>query len=285
MPERPDLEYVIPRLDAALRGACVASVVVKRPVVLRIAIPGTPDTILAGRIIEKVRRHGPFVEFVIAGEPPLRFAIHPMLAGRFSVDATPKVPADLALAITFVDGRALRYRDDKQMGKVFLAASDDSRAIPAWADVGVDVLDPRAFTVARLTTLARGRREQAKVFLLDHGALDHLGNAYADEALWAARIHPKARVNELSPAEISALHAAIVEVLSRACAEIAARAPAIDEKVRDFLAVRGKKDQPCPRCATKVRTCGIHGHDAFYCPTCQVDRKGRGFVDWGKVPK
>lgn len=283
MPERPDLEYVVPRLDAALRGACVATVVVKLPVVMRVAVPGAPASILAGRVIEKVRRHGPFVEFVIAGEPALRFAIHPMLAGRFSVGTGGRVTADLALLIGFTDGRELRYRDDKQMGKVFLARPDDARAIPAWSEVGVDVLDPTAFTVDRFAAIARGRREQVKVFLLDHGALDHLGNAYADESLWAAKIHPKARVSELTPAEVHALHAAIVEVLSTACAEIARREPPIDAKVRDFLAVRGKKGQPCPRCGTTVRTCGIHGHDAFFCPTCQVDRKGRGFVDWGKL--
>ena len=72
-------------------------------------------------------------------------------------------------------------------------------------------------------------------------------------------------------------------MLTKSRDEIRRRARALHEKLRDFLAVRGKKGQPCPRCNTPIRTCGVLGHDAFFCPTCQVDAKGRGFVNWGKL--
>jgi formamidopyrimidine-DNA glycosylase len=154
--------------------------------------------------------------------------------------------------------------------------------VPGVEGLGVDVLSAD-FTLERFRAVAKKRRDQVKSFLLDHAALDTLGNAYSDEVMWAARIHPRTRVTELSPDQIAALHQAIVGVLRSAVDEIARRKPATDEKLRDFLSVRNKKGQPCPRCGTAIRTCGVHGHDAFFCPTCQPDAQGRGFVDWRRI--
>jgi len=170
------------------------------------------------------------------------------------------------------------------MGKVYVLPRGAWDLVPGLSRVGVDVLDPAAFTPDSLRALLRGRREQAKTFLMDKSALDALGNAYADEVLWEARIHPKIPVNRLAGEQIGILHAAIVRVLGAAAATIAERRPPLDEKLRDFLAVRGHKGQPCPRCGTKVRTAGVNGHDAFFCPECQRDVSGRGIVDWRKVP-
>ena len=139
------------------------------------------------------------------------------------------------------------------------------------------------FTRERFRALAKGRREQVKVFLKDKSALDAMGNAYADEVCFAAGLHPKRPVNRLGPAELDGLHDAIVSVMGNAREVIAARAPPLPEKVRDFLHVRGRKDQPCDRCGTTLRVAGIHGHDAFFCPKCQPDVDGRGFVDWRRV--
>lgn len=282
MPERPDLEYLVPRLDECLRGASIGDVVVHKPVVVRVAVPGDLKGLLVGRTFRRVERHGAFVAFSLA--PNDRFlAIHPMLAGRFWVgDAGAKRAADTAVTFALTDGRELRYRDDKQMGKVWLVDPARVDAIPRWGDLGVDVLSP-AFDRARFGTLAKGRRDQVKLFLLDHAALDHLGNAYADEALWTAGIHPKARVSELDEAGLDALYTAIIDVLTRSRDEIRRRAPPLHEKLRDFLAVRGKKGQPCPRCATPIRTCGVLGHDAFFCPTCQPEGNRKGFIDWSKL--
>jgi formamidopyrimidine-DNA glycosylase len=115
---------------------------------------------------------------------------------------------------------------------------------------------------------------------MDKRALDSFGNAYADEVLWRAGVHPKTFVRALGPAELERLHRAAIDVLRDAAATIAARQPGIDEKLRDFLAVRGRHKQPCPRCGTPIRKAGVHGHDSYFCPTCQPATRKSSLVDW-----
>lgn len=287
MPERPDLEYVVPILARELKGVTITGVRVGKPVVLRLAVEGTPEGILAGHAFGAVKRRAHFVTFALAGEPSLELVIAPMLAGRFQLaPAGSKAPGDTAIVFALSDGRELRYRDDVQMGKVYvLAKGEADRVVPGFAKVGVDVLDPKKFTSEAFRALAKKRRDQVKVFLLDKAALDALGNAYADEVLWEAQLHPKARVRDLSDAELERLRAAIVKVIGEATRTIAKRKPALDEKLRDFLKVRGRHGEPCPRCGTTLRSAGVHGHDAEFCPTCQPDARQSAIVDWRRVPK
>lgn len=281
MPERPDLEYVVPALDRALAGRTVTAVTVRKPVVLRLAVRGGPDA-LVGHTVTKVTRRAHFVVFTLGG--PIDLVVSPMLAGRFVITAaTAKVSADLCLALTLDDGRVLRYRDDVQMGKVYVIPRDRTDVIAGYDPVGVDVLDPSRFTREAFRALAKKRRDQVKVFLMDKTALDAMGNAFADEVCWAARLHPKRRVATLSASEVDALHDAIVDVLGSACRTIAERAPPLDEKVRDFLQVRGRAGEACSRCGTTIRSAGVHGHDAEFCPTCQPDEAGTSIVDWRRL--
>src|SRR5207249_7743172 len=121
MPERPDLEYVVPILARELGGRRIVGVRVKKPVVLRLAVPGTPESLLVGRQFGAVTRRAHFVLFALGD---LEMVVAPMLAGRFLVaPADAKSPADLALACALDDGRELRYRDDVQMGKLYLIAA------------------------------------------------------------------------------------------------------------------------------------------------------------------
>jgi len=283
MPERPDLEYVVPILDRELRGRSIQSLAVRKPVVLRVALPGAPADLLGGRTFARVERRAHFVVFHLDGADAPLLVVSPMLAGRFELaEAGTRARRDLALTFELSDGRELRYRDDVQMGKVYVVPSGD--AIPGFQAIGVDVLDPTAFTREAFRALARKRRDQAKVFLMDKSALDAMGNAYADEVLWEAGIHPKAMVRSLPDDRLDALHDAIVKVLSEARDTIARRAPALDEKVRDFLNVRGRRGQPCPRCGTTLRDAGVRGHDAQFCPTCQPDGRSTSLVDWRRLP-
>jgi formamidopyrimidine-DNA glycosylase len=269
MPERPDLEYQVPLLARELVARRITGVRLKKPVLWRSA--EAPDT-LVGREIRGVTRHGHFVD-VDVGD---RLAIHPMLAGKFSFAGD----RDLALALDLDDGRTLLFRDSEQMAKIyFLPAGAEP---PNWA-VGVDVLGP-AFTDAALAELAKGRRDQVKVWLMDKAAFDSFGNAYADETLWEAKLHPKTMVTSLSKDDLARLRVAMVKVLGEARDEIARRAPPLDEKLRDFLKVRNRAGEACPRCGDTIRAAGVHGHDAFFCPTCQPDVKGKGLVDWRKKP-
>jgi formamidopyrimidine-DNA glycosylase len=309
MPELPDLLHVLARLREALEGRRVTAERVREPVVLRFLVQGNLSLLL-GRPLITVFRRAHFLVFRFDG---LELAVNPMLAGRFRLaDPSERTEAALAFALTFeetperapdslrrereggeAEGRGgvrsappphsieLRYLDDKKMGKAYLTAEGDWRAIPGIGAVGVDVLSPQ-FTPERFVSLLRHRRDQVRAFLLDKSALDSLGNAYADEVLFDAGIHPKTPCRALSHDDAIRLHGSIVKVMSEAVAEVSRRAEPIEVKVRDFLKVRLKED--CPRCGGRIRRAGVRGMDAYFCPRCQPATRP-GLVDWTRTPR
>ena len=277
MPELPDLLYILKSLREALLGRPVTAERVKEPVVLRYAVRGNLSLLL-GRKLADLGRRSHFLAFRFEG---LDLAVNPMLAGRFRL-AGPgqKDEASLAFALGFGEVE-LRYLDDKKMGKAYLIGADDWGAIPGLQTGGVDILSPE-FTPERFVSLLKHRRDQVRAFLLDKKALDSLGNAYADEVLFAAGIHPKTWCRSLSHADAVRLHEAIVTVMKEAVAEVARRGEPIDVKVRDFLKVRRK--ETCPRCGGKIRVAGVKGMDAYFCPHCQPATRA-GLVDWTRTGK
>jgi len=246
MPELPDLEYIVSVLGRVLPGRRIQQVRVKNPIVLRLGVPGTPQAVCQGQAFGTCRRHGHFVVLRIGEAAEL--IVNPMLAGRFRLcGRDERSERSLCLAFGFDRGEELRYLDDKQMGKVYLVPSGDQRAVPGFDTVGIEPLSPE-FTVDRLRDLVRGRRDQVRAFLLDKTAVAAIGNAYADEILWAARLHPNTGCQGLTDEDIVRLYTAIREVLSEAVKEVFQRGEPIEVKVRDFLRVRNRKGQPCPAC-------------------------------------
>jgi len=277
MPELPDLLYILSRLREGLVGREVTAERVGEPVILRFAVPGNLSLLL-GRPLTDAFRKSHFLVFRFEG---LDLAVNPMLAGRFRLaEAGQKDERSLGFALGFGDVE-LRYLDDKKMGKAYLIATDDWRAVPGMKTGGVDILSPE-FTPERFVSLLKHRRDQVRVFLLDKKALDSLGNAYADEVLFEAGIHPKTFCRRLSHDDGVRLHGAIVKVVEEAVAEVEGRAEPIEVKVRDFLKVRRK--ETCPRCGSKIRTAGVRGMDAWFCPQCQPASRP-GFVDWTRTGK
>jgi formamidopyrimidine-DNA glycosylase len=282
VPELPDLLHVVSRLRERLNGREAVSERVKEPVILRFAVKGNLSLLL-GRRLEDVFRKSHFVVFRFEG---LDLAVNPMLAGRFRfAEPGTRDEAALGFALGFAPAAGgdadveLRYLDDKTMGKAYLIASDDWKAIPGMQSGGVDILS-REFTAERFVSMLKHRRDQVRVFLLDKKALDSVGNAYADEILFEASIHPKSFCRALGHDDALRLHAAVVKVMKEAAAEVAARDEPIEVKVRDFLKVRRK--EICPRCGAKIRTTGVKGMDAYFCPHCQPATRP-GFVDFRKT--
>jgi formamidopyrimidine-DNA glycosylase len=277
MPELPDLLYILARLRERLLGREVTAERVREPVVLRCTVRGNLSLLL-GRALADAFRRSHLLVFRFEG---LDLAVNPMLAGRFRL-AEPGEPDEksLGFALGFGDVE-LRYLDDKKMGKAYLIATDDWRAIPGLKTGGVDILSPE-FTRERFVSLLKHRRDQVRVFLLDKKTLDSLGNAYADEVLFEAGIHPKTFCRSISHDDGVRLHDAIVRVMSEAVTEVEGRAEPIEVKVRDFLRVRRK--ETCPRCGAKIRTAGVRGMDAWFCPHCQPASRP-GLVDWTRAGK
>ncbi len=277
MPELPDLLHIVRRLGQTLVGKTVRSERVREPVVLRFTVRGNLSLLL-GRRLESIFRRSHFIVFRFEG---LDLAVNPMLAGRFRIaEAGAADEKSMAFALGF-DGEELRYLDEKTMGKAYLIARDDWNAVPGMKAGGVDILAP-AFTAERLVSLLKHRRDQVRVFLLDKQALDSIGNAYADEILFEARIHPKTWCRSLTHDDAVKLHRAIRRVMTDAVAEVARRDEPIDVKVRDFLKVRLR--EVCPRCGAKLRVAGVKGMDAYYCPTCQPATRP-SFVDFRRTGK
>jgi formamidopyrimidine-DNA glycosylase len=287
MPELPDLEYIVSALGRVLPGRRILQVRVKNPIVLRLGVTGTLQDVCMGRAFGACRRHGHFVILGIGDAHELVVSL--MLAGRFRLcGEREKDERSLCLAFGLDRGEELRYLDEKQMGKVYLVPAGDRRAVPGFDAVGIEPLSPD-FAVDRLREQVRSRRDQVRAFLLDKTAVAAIGNAYADEILWAARLHPKTGCQGLTDEDIGRLYSAIRGVLSAAVEEVARRGEPIEVKVRDFLRVRNRKGQPCPACGSTIRVEGVRGHDTFYCPTCQPNRPDarlgrRQLVDWSRLP-
>jgi formamidopyrimidine-DNA glycosylase len=278
MPELPDLLYVQSRLKDALVGRRVAGERLREPIVMRFAVRGNLSLLL-GRRLDDVMRHAHFLVFRFED---LDLAVNPMLAGRFKLASVEdKDEHALVFSLTF-DGEGpaqLRYIDDKNMGKAYLIAKGDWKAIPGMEGGGLDVLGPE-FTRERFVSALKRRRDQVRLFLMDKKALDSIGNAYADEILFEAGIHPKTFCRTLSHDQAVRLHDAVVKVMREAVDEVARRGEPIEVKVRDFLKVRLR--EVCPKCGGKLRTAGVRGMDSYFCPKCQPATRS-GFVDWTKT--
>jgi formamidopyrimidine-DNA glycosylase len=286
MPELPDLAHIEAKLRPALTGRTIADARTGDPTVLRLMIDETLAEALRGRRITSVDRRGHFMRFGIEGDRVI--VINAMLVGRYRLRAAADVrgkkdPRALGLALALEGGDELHYVDDKRMGKVYVARQDQEREIPVYSQLGVDVLGP-GFTRAAFAQLLRKRRDQVRMFLMDKRALASIGNAYADEILFAASLHPKTFCNKLSAEEADALYAAIPAVLRHAVDEIARRDPPVDEKLRDFLSVRGRDGKPCVRCGTTIRAVRIGDGDSCFCPKCQPAAR-KLFIDWSKLPE
>jgi formamidopyrimidine-DNA glycosylase len=270
VPELPDLEYIVARLRPRVAGTTITQVEIREPIVIRMLLPnvGGFAQALPGRRIEELRRRGPFLVFSLNAGAEL--IVHCMLAGRLQISAPgEKAVRHVCFTLTLDSGELLRYADEKRMGKVYLTDPGARDAIPGLREQGVDILSPE-FTRERFEALIRGRRQQARVFLMDQAALSAIGNAYADEILFEARIHPKTPCSRLSPQERGALFESIGSVMATAIRKVEQAGQPIEVKVRDHLKVRNRKDEPCPACGTKIRRVGVLGYDSFFCPHCQA---------------
>ena len=282
MPELPDLVHVEGALTREACGLPIVDVRVGDPVVLRLMLPDPFPAVLKGKSTVEVKRRGQFLRFDLDGD--LCLVVNAMLSGRYSLaEAGARAGRDVILALAFSGGTALRYADETRMGKIYVARVDQLDQIPGFATLGVDLLSD-AFTLSHLRRLAANRRDQVRQFLLDKTALASIGNAYADEILFAARLHPKTFCHKLQPDEVDRLFAAIRDTLNDAIREIQARNQPIEVKVRDFLKVRGRAGAPCLVCATTIRRVRVGRDDACFCPTCQPTER-KLFVDFRKVPR
>jgi formamidopyrimidine-DNA glycosylase len=262
VPELPEVETVVRTVAPHLVGRQISRARFYSRLVLRSDAARTAAR-LRGQRIETVRRHGKFILMELSGG--LTLAIHLGMTGGLLWNAE---PGPHARAVFDLDRGRLVYDDPRQFGRIELGNSLPERA----ARLGPDALAVGAEEFAARLTARRGR---IKPLLLNQVFLRGLGNIYADESLFGARIHPLASVARLSPARVGRLYAAIQEVL-RAAVEAGGSSVSdyvdADGRAGNFQVqhqVYGREGAPCPRCGTPIRRIVVGQRGTHYCPQCQ----------------
>ncbi len=268
MPEIPDLEairhYLMPRLD----GLTVTRTAAPIPWIVRSGAGGLDA--LVGRRFGEIHRLGKFLLFFVDDGSIL--VVNPMLTGRFHwVEADAKKPGMLGVVLGFDDGHELRYSDLRRMGRWYLVPDQASvSTVPQMEKLGPDVLslDEDAFVA-----LMRNRRGQLKNTITNQEILAGIGNAYSDEILWAAGIHPHRKGSTLEEADWRRLHQAIRSVLEESIRVVEETVQeeglGRKEEWRQHLKVHRRAGETCPRCGGDVRGQVRGGSETNYCVTCQ----------------
>jgi formamidopyrimidine-DNA glycosylase len=265
--------YLAPRLA----GVEIVTAEVRRPLVVRNLLGGETEDQLIGRRFGKVQRRGKFL--VLALDPGVWLVINPMLAGRIRYgEPLGRHRRRDALVLGLADGQELRYHDAKDMGKVYLV--EDLGQVPTFGELGPEATDPELKLEVFWKRLRRHRGE-IKGILTNQKFVAGIGNAYADEICWAAKIYPFRRRPSLDEEEIVALYSAMRWVLALTIEALAERVgDEIDVELRDFLAVHGREGMPCPRCGTAISKVTRARRTTNFCRHCQpglmVSRSGHG---------
>ena len=268
MPELPDLEAIEEFLLAELVGTEVTGVEVVQAIPIRMPDPQAFAEALTSNTLRSVDRRGKFL--LLGFESGHTLAINSMLTGRLQY-TSPKERrrAKTCFVLNLSNGQQLRYFDDKLMGKIYLVPDGRVELIPRWEEMGPEALSPEV-TLDVFKQRLRRHPGQVKNILVNDTFLAGIGNAYADEILFAAGIYPYRKRTSLSEAEVAALYEAMHRVLDDASAIVASRmGEDIHLKIRDFLQVHGKGGQPCPQCGNTISQITANQRLTNYCRHCQ----------------
>ncbi len=279
MPEIPDLEGYRAYFNRRLPGLTVESAEAPIPWIIRTGGEEF-ERRMAGQVFRPVERRGKLLLFPFAppgarpGESGDWLVVHAMLTGRFQY-CEPKTrrAGKTAWIMRLSNGMDLRYVDERRMGRTHLLREDEfAEKLPRWTEMGPDVMDPalteEAF-VARLKTM----RAQIKTVLTTERCIAGIGNAYADEVLWEARIHPYRKRTDLSDEDLAELYRAVHRVMEWATPIVTQRMeeqglPA--DHYRNHLRVHRKGGEDCPRCGHKISEITSGQRITNFCRECQL---------------
>jgi len=281
MPELPEVETVARGLQKSVAGRCIVSVRLGKTDF--IDDPAALERELPGRQIEKVERYGKFMLLRLSGRgiggvdsengdaEAASLLVHLGMTGQLA----PCGAAEPCLKHTHVwfaldDGRELRYTDPRRFGRMaYLTGALLAKELTAFG------ADPLLVSAEEFAGSIGSRNAQIKALLLDQSVLRGVGNIYADESLWRAKIHPMRRGTELSKQQAQVLRRVLQDVLRKA---ILARGSSIS----DFLdaegepgeyqrhhRVYGREGKRCYRCGTAIRRVIVAGRSSHFCPKCQ----------------
>ncbi len=282
MPELPEVETVRQGLERHVAGRTVESVKVLHPRAVRRHLAGATDfqDAIAGRPVSGARRRGKYL-WLPVGEDAL--LAHLGMSGQMLVgDPARPVSPHVRVMFAFADGGPdLRFTDQRTFGHLCFVPGGAVLPAPI-AHIAPDPLES-AFDEKSFALALRGRRTGIKRALLDQSLISGIGNIYADESLWRARLHWARPTDTLTGPAIGRLMASVREVLVTALAAGGTSFDSLYVNVNGesgyfdrSLAVYGQAGRPCPRCGAPVRRDAFMNRSAFTCPRCQPrPRNGR----------
>jgi formamidopyrimidine-DNA glycosylase len=280
MPELPEVETIRRQLAPHLEGRTILSAEILDYRWTRPEDPAVVAHELTGAYVERVSRAGKYLIWSLSADRYL--LIHLRMTGALLFD--PDVdPPNSRVRMTLDRGHRLIYVDPRRFGTGHLVHGADARDAYLAARIGVEPFSEQ-FTTAYLRAASRGRVAPIKAFLLDQRRIAGVGNIYADEALFRARIHPLRPAGRLTGAQWEALRDAIEEALA---AGIEAKGASIDDfrhidgargSFQDRFLVHRRAGEPCPRCGATIRKQVVGGRGTYVCEHCQPrprQRRGR----------
>jgi formamidopyrimidine-DNA glycosylase len=289
MPELPEVETVARDLRPLITGSTIVDATTLWGRTLRGITPEDFADGVAGRRIETVGRRGKQLVIDLSGGAFL--TIHLKMTGQLFV--VPQGRAEdpyVRLILALEDGREIRFRDIRKFGRIGLYGAADA---DPFAETGPEPLSD-AFTVRAFRRRLRSRKGRLKSLLLDQSFVAGVGNIYADEALWAARLHPLRTARTLRPADERRLWAALRRILAEAVIRRGSSiddytAPEGDGEMQEHLAVYQRTGEPCLRDGHPIRRIVVGGRATHFCSWCQrlpaVDRPGARAILRTAVPR
>ncbi len=305
MPELPEVETVARDLRGLVVGARVSGVRVGWLRTLRSGDVEAFERAVVGRTIVETSRRAKLVVLELDGgagpdgvpmpDDGLVITIHLKMTGQlFVVRAGAPEDPYIRLVLAFEDGRELRFRDIRKFGRIGLAwrdpVSGDLRGElgggRTFKGFGPEPLDP-GFTARAFARRLRLRRGRLKPLLMDQSFLAGVGNIYADEALWAARLHPLRSAASLRSGQPSRLYRELRRILGEAVERRGSSiddytAPEGDGEMQERLLVYQRAGEPCPRCSRPLRRIVVGGRSTHFCSWCQrlppADRSGAASI-------
>lgn len=277
MPELPEVETLAGDLRPHVVGRTVAGCDLRFPTIVRYPEPDRFAAEVVGRRIEAMTRRGKYLLHQLDGpdgEPAL-LVVHLGMTGQWRCVApeTPE-PDHLHAVMALDDGRQLRYRDVRRFGRLLLGRESELVAARKLPRLGPEPLDP-GFTAGHLYRRLRARRAPLKALLLDQEIVAGVGNIYADESCFRARVRPDRPAGSLSRRAVGRLHAALGELLREA---IANRGSSVDSYrdawgdlggEQELLQVYGRGGEACVRCGRPLSVVRLAGRTTVYCRRCQ----------------
>jgi formamidopyrimidine-DNA glycosylase len=294
MPELPEVETVCRQLEPELEGRRIERLEVLDQRWSRPVPPSELSEAVGGRTIEGLGRRGKYLLLALEGGETL--VMHLRMTGNLILREgeemldpsegrrlyeSERSTEERHLRARFVldDAREVWFTDPRRFGEAFLIDDVDLEARFA-GKVGVEPLSAE-FTPEALAAMASGRTAPLKSFLLDQSGVAGVGNIYADEALFRARLHPLSPAGSMKPGHTEALRDAVVAALE---AGIDHGGSSIDDyrdgrgdkgSMQDEFLVHTREGEPCPSCGTEIVRIVVSGRSTYFCPSCQVRLRRR----------